>query len=158
MCEEIDAADVFKIAEKVERDAAAFYRKAAQLFDESDVKTTFIQLADWELEHEKRFARMRKQLGQQASEIKSQDSSEYKALAGLNVFAMQSDPAGRLHAGLTREQVIKKAMQKERHTIIYYEGLKDFALDPAVKSNIDEIIKQEYRHIDILDRVLRGNN
>lgn len=157
MCEEIDVADVFKIAEKVERDGAAFYHRAALLFEESDVKNTFIELADWELEHEKLFALMRKQLGQEGYKIKSQDSSEYRALAGLNVFAMQSDPAGRLHAGLTREQIIKKAMRKERDTIIYYEGLKDFALGPIVKSKIHEIIKQEHRHIDILGRVLRGN-
>ena len=35
MSEEIDAVEVFKIAEKIERDGAAFYQKAARLFAES---------------------------------------------------------------------------------------------------------------------------
>ena len=150
MCEEIDAVEVLKIAEKVERDGAAFYQRAAHLFDESAVKTAFLELADWELGHEKLFAQMREQLGQAGYEVRSTKSCEYKALAGLNVFAMNSDPAGRLHANLTKEQVIKKAICNERDTIIYYEGLKNFVSGSTARNKIDEIIRQEHRHIDIL--------
>lgn len=63
MSEEIDVAGVFKIAEKIERDGAAFYQRASRLFDEGDIKTTFIGLADREFGREKLFAQMREQLG-----------------------------------------------------------------------------------------------
>ena len=154
MCEEIDAVEVFKIAEKVERDGADFYQKAAQLFNESDLKTAFLELADWELGHEKLFAQMRKQLGQDGYEVRSCSSSEYKALAGLNVFAMNSDPASWLHANLTKEQVIKKAISSERDTIVYYEGLKSFVSGTTAGTKIDEIIKEEKAHIVTLTQML----
>jgi rubrerythrin len=154
MYEEIDVVEVFKIAEKVERDGAAFYQKAAQLFHESDLKSTFLELADWELGHEKLFAQMRKQLSQAGYEVKNSANSEYKVLAGLNVFAMNSDPAGQLHPNLTKEQVIKKAIANERDTIVYYIGLNNFVSEPTAKNKIDEIIKQEKAHIITLTKML----
>ena len=154
MSEEIDAVEVFKVAEKVERDGAAFYQRASKLFDEDDIKTAFIGLADWELGHEKLFAQMRQQLGQAGYEVNDSGSYEYESLAGLNVFAMHSDPASRLHANLTKEQVIKKAIANERDTIVYYEGLKNFVSGAVVRDKIDEIIEEEKAHIDTLTKML----
>ena len=158
MCEKIDAVEVFRIGEKVERDGALFYQRAAQLFDEGDVKAEFIKLADWELGHERQFALMRERLGREGYEVKSTGGSEYRVLAGLNVFAIGADPAARLHAGITTEEVVKTAVCIERDTIVYYEGLKNFAMGDIVRDNLNVIISEEKQHVEILERMIHAES
>jgi rubrerythrin len=37
---------------------------------------------------------------------------------------------------------------------VFYNGLKGFARDPATKDTIDQIIKEEHRHIRLLTEQL----
>ena len=39
---------VFEIAEKIERNSAKSYRRAAELFDDSRTRNMFLRLGDWE--------------------------------------------------------------------------------------------------------------
>ena len=39
---------VFEIAEKIERNGAKSYRRAAELFDDSRTRNMFLRLGDWE--------------------------------------------------------------------------------------------------------------
>jgi rubrerythrin len=48
------------------------------------------------------------------------------------------------------KDVLKRAIQKEKDSIVYYTGLKDFIPGRAGKHKIDDIIEEEMRHIRIL--------
>jgi len=154
-----NAFEVFEIAEKIERNGAKFYRKAAELFDEPSIRETFLELANWERTHEEVFADMRKQLSEQSRELRTFEPENdmvisAQAMAGLAVFAINPDPSEELTGKEGKKEIFEKALRKEEDSIVYYVGLKDFVSDRAGKDKIDDIIREELRHIGILNQAL----
>ena len=157
---EFNAFEAFEIAEKIERNGAKFYRRAAELFDDPGLAKLFLELAGWEKGHEQLFADMRKQLFGQSSELRNfrPDDNlllEAQAMAGLAVFGIKPDPAEELTGRESKAEVIAKAIEKEKDSIVYYTGLKDFVPARAGKDKIDDVITEEMRHIRILNQSLQ---
>jgi rubrerythrin len=156
---EFNAFEVFEIAERIERNGARFYRRAADLFD-ADTAKMFLDLANWETEHVQVFSDMRKQLSGLSQELrtfKPEDNIllDAQAMAGLAVFGIRPDPSGELTGKEDKVDVLRKAIEKEKDTIVYYTGLKDFVPVRAGKDKIEDIIKEEMRHISILSQSLQ---
>jgi len=158
MTPRFNAIEVFEIAEQIERNGVAFYRRAAELFEDSDVAGIFTKLADWEVKHEAVFAEMRKQLVDEPAELLTFDPEDApldaKAMAGLAAFGISQDPAAELSGSETRADVLKMALQKEKDTIVYYTGLKEFVPIAVAIKKIGEIITEELRHIRIIKQSL----
>ena len=154
MTRTFNAIEVFEIAEQIERNGAAFYRSAAELFGSADASGLFRKLASWELKHEAIFAAMRKQLGGEDRELSSFDPDDVpldaKAMAGLAVFGLRPDPAVQLTGSETQPEVLNMAIQKEKDSIVYYIGLKEFVRGEGEKDKIDDIIDEEMHHIRII--------
>jgi rubrerythrin len=156
---EFNAFEVFEIAEKIERNGARFYRRAAELFD-ADTAKMFLELANWETKHIDVFANMRKQLFEQTRELRTFKPGnnilpDAQAMAGLAVFGIRPDPSDELTGKESKVQVLKKAIEKEKDSIVYYTGLKDFVPVRAGRDRIDDIIREEMHHIAILSQSLR---
>jgi len=153
------AFEIFEIAEQIERNGTDFYIRAAELFDDPDTCQMFIRLAEWEREHELIFAEMRQQLSEQSRQASTSEPDDLlpdpRVMAGLAVFGMRSDPAGELHGRQEKTDVIRRAVEKEKDSIVFYHGLKEFVPAGADKEKIDDIIKEEMRHIVILDKSLK---
>jgi len=154
----LNAFEVFEIAEQIERNGAKFYRKAAELFNEPDICTLLIELADWEIRHEQVF----RDMGKQLVKIKKTRSLEPekkqfdpKLMACLAVFGTVSDPPHRLKSMEKIADVLKTAIAKEQDSITFYEGLKDFAATSDDKNKVDDIIEEERHHIKILNQALK---
>ena len=78
-------------------------------------------------------------------------------MAGMAVFGIRSDPAEELHGRQNETDIIRRAVGKEKDSIVFYHGLKEFVPAGADKNKIDDIIKEEMRHIVILDQLLSKN-
>jgi len=158
MTRTFNAIEVFEIAEQIERNGAAFYRRAAELFEDSDAAGIFTKLADWEVKHEAAFAEMRKQLADEPVELSTFDPEDApldaKAMAGLAAFGLRPDPSAELAGCKTKADVLNLALQKEKDTIVYYTGLKEFVPVAAAINKIGDIIKEELRHIRIINQSL----
>ena len=70
--------------------------------------------------------------------------------AGLALFAKKPSAFKNSHGNLSTELILKDAIRKAKEAIVFYNGLKDFARDPASRDTIDKIIKEENRHIRLL--------
>ena len=156
---EFNAFEVFEIAEKIERNGAKFYRRAADLFN-ADTAKMFRELANWETKHVQIFSDMRKLLFEQTRELrtfKPEDRMlpDAQAMAGLAVFGIRPDPSDELTGKESKVDVLRKALEKEKDTIVYYTGLKDFVPARAGKDKIADIIKEEMHHISILSQSLQ---
>lgn len=153
-----DASEIFKIAEQIERNAAAFYRSAAGMFKDVKLSKVFTDLVIWETKHQELFAAMRTQLAQQASNAGQSHPRDPgldpKAMAGLAVFGIRPDLADKLTGKESRRQVLKMAVEREKDSIVYYTGLKDFVPAATDRDKVEQIIKEEMRHIRILGESL----
>ena len=152
---ELGAFEVLEIAEKIERSGAKFYRRAAGLIGDPELSTLFVNLAEWENRHIEVFKQMKERLSAQRwqegefapSRIAPPDA---RVMAGLAVFGMQPDPGAQLSGHETRADVLRMAMEKEKDSIVYYTGLKDFVPHQGEKDLINEIIQEEMKHVRIL--------
>jgi len=155
----LNAFDVFEIAEQIERNGTDFYIRAAELFDDHDTRQMFLRLAEWETEHEQTFAQMKRQLSEQNHHLKTPTTDNLlpdpRVMAGLAVFGIRSNPAEELRGRQEKTDIIRRAVEKEKDSIVFYHGLKEFVPAGADKDRIDDIIKEEMKHIVILDQSLK---
>ena len=151
--------EILEIAEKIDHNGAKFYLKTAELFDDPEFKNIYYMLANWRARHEKILTQRRKRFSEKTGEFGTFDPDNYvlsnpNVMAGLTVFSHKPDSSGRLTGEESREQIIKDAVRRAKEAVFFYDGLKDFARDPAGKSTVDKIIKEENRHIRLLSEQL----
>ncbi len=155
----LNASEIFEIAVQIERNGAKFYRQAAELFDDSRVHNLFLQLADWEIAHEQVFADMRNELVAQGPELSAFETESdvifnAQSMAGLAVFGNSMAPSAELTGKESIADILKTAIEKEKDSIIFYTGLKDFVSAKTAKDKIADIIKEEMHHVRILKQSL----
>jgi len=142
----INAVEVFRIAERIERDGSFFYRSTAVKFDRPELSELFNRLADWELTHERAFAAMRENL---RSDVEWDDET-CRSIASLSEFAIGIGPVHKQAAAAGVRNTIELAVKLEQDSVTFYKGLKGFVDDPAVVDVIDRIIAEEHQHIQML--------
>ena len=156
-----NAFEIFEIAEQIEQNGTNFYIRAAELFDDPETCQMFLRLAEWEKQHEQTFARMKQQLSEKDQQQRSPEPddllSDPRIMAGLAVFGIRSHPERELYGRQSRMDILRRAVEKEKDSIVFYHGLKEFVPAEADKQKIDDIIKEEMKHIVILDQSLKEN-
>lgn len=152
--------EIFEIAEKIEHNSAMFYLQVAERFDDPERSNIYYKLANWKAKHEKTLAEKRKEYSEKTGEYGTFDPNNYvlsnpQVMAGLSVFGTKPGSAGDITGHETKEEIIKNAIGKANQAISFYSGLKEFAKDAASEKTIDEIIREENRHIDSLSELLK---
>ena len=147
--------EVLQIAGKIEHNGAKFYLKTAELFDDPDVRDTCYQLASWKAKHEKILAQRRKRFSEKTGEFGTFDPNNYvlsnpHVMAGLAVFATKPPSLTGPLKQADKREIFRDAIRRAKEAVVFYRGLKEFARDPASKETIDQIIKEENRHIRLL--------
>ncbi|MEE4112997.1 MAG: ferritin family protein [Desulfobacteraceae bacterium] len=153
MSYDYNADDVFEMAEQIERNGAVFYRKAAADIQDPDAKNFLSDLAAMEDRHEKTFSTMRKKLTEAETTSTVFDpggeaASYLKALADTRIFFEKKIDTHSLQA------ILKAAILAEKDSIVFYLGMKDLVPDGLGRSRLDDIIKEEMSHINMLSRRL----
>jgi len=153
----LNADEIFEIAEQIERNGAKFYRAAAEKF--SAVRQAMLDLATDEDEHLKTFVAMRAQLTSKEQQPgvfdpDGQAQMYLRAMADGHIFDVKADPAEKLTGQQTADDVLQMALGMERDSIAYYVGLKDFVPVKAGRDKVEDIIREEMRHIAILSEKL----
>ena len=156
-----NAFEVFEIAEQIEQNGTNFYIRAAELFEDIKIREMFLRLAEWERQHEITFNGMKQRLSEEDRQETSSNADELlpdpRVMAGLAVFGIRSDPEKELYGRQSRTDILRRAVEKEKDSIVFYHGLKEFVPTEADKEKIDDIIKEEMKHIVILDKSLKEN-
>jgi rubrerythrin len=152
--------EILQIAEQVEHKGAKFYLKTAELFDDPELRDIYYRLASWKARHEKIWARMRKRFSDKTGEFGTFDPDNYvlsnpAVMSGLTWFGTTQEGNIRLTGKETRRQILKDAIRRANEVIIFYQGLKDFARNPASEETIDKIIGEENRQIELLMEELK---
>ena len=154
-----NADEILQMAEQVERNGSAFYRRAASFAARFTTAQFLLKLAAMEDEHEKTFARMRADLSEQeraapVSDPEDQASLYLRAWADGQVFDVRSNPAERLQGKERVEDILQMAIGLEKDSIVFYLGMKEAIPQRLGQSKVDGIIKEEMRHIATLSREL----
>jgi len=152
---ELNGHEILQISEKIERNGARFYHRAAVICDDPETSRLFAKLAQWEARHIEIFRQMKEELAEQNWELgrfapDRLNGLDAQAMAGLAVFGIRADPADELTGRETRDVILRMAIEKEKDSIVYYTGLKGFVPREADKDVIGDIIQEEMKHVRIL--------
>ena len=163
MAYDFNVDEIFEMAEQIERNGAQFYRKIAEGSPKGDVRTLFLQFAEMEEGHEKVFISMRESLsekdkGATVFDPEGESAQYLRSLADLRVFAGNVEEEFADSENLDEEDKIKKAFRAaidlEKESIVFYQGMKEFVPEGLGKNRINDIIKEEMKHIRILSNKL----
>jgi rubrerythrin len=159
----LNALEVFEIAERIERNSVNFYLKAAEALSDEKLSSVLLSLSEFEKEHVKSYANMRKQISSKELDVITYDpeneiSLYLQRIADNHVFDPGKNPAEQLKYKGTREDILNFAIESEKNKIIFYIGLKNYVPATAVKNKVDEIIDEEMNHIAELNLRLSALN
>jgi len=155
-----NADEIFEIAEQIERNGAKFYRKAAKFIADAKAKNLFEQLAKMEDRHLKIFHGMREQLSQEqkAPTVWDPDGEAalyLEAMADGRVFDVSKDPCDMLTGKESAIDVLRMAIGIEKDSVVFYMGMKPLVPAELGTGKVEDIIKEEMRHIGVLNREMR---
>ncbi len=150
---DFSADEVFQMAIQMEKNGAAFYRKAADNAGDEANKEFLLELADMEVDHEKTFSELRQQLTEKekASTVfdpEGEAAMYLKALVDTRVFFEKDIDV------TSMRDILMAAIEAEKDSIVFYLGMKDAVPDDLGKSRLDAIIKEEMGHVRLLSRKL----
>ncbi len=150
---DFNADEIFIMAERIEKNGYAFYKKAADTIQDEDGKKFLLELAEMEKQHESTFAGMKGKLG--ASEKAPTVFADMKEIveycqitADMHVFNDNEISESNL------EMILRRAITAEKDTIVFFTGMRDLVPEGFGKSKVEEIIREEMDHIRILSRKL----
>lgn len=154
-----NADEVYEMAEQVERNGAAFYRKAAENMEGPDLRKVLLDLASMEDDHERSFHAMRSELPpHQRTEEKFDPTGEgalyLHAMVQGKVFDPKVNPAGKLAGSEHAGDILRAAIELEKNSIVFYLTIKKMVPGEGSKGRIDDIIEQEIGHVALLSSQL----
>jgi len=153
-----NADEVLAMAEGIEANGAAFYRKAAQMHKSHS--EFLLKLARMEDQHKQYFADMRKALPLEMMEDTAFDPYlEAELYLKEAADSHKGEGSSVVTAALTGKErmdtILLTAIQLEEKSIAFYVGLKDMVPKKLGKDKVDDIINEEKRHVVTLAGELR---
>ena len=153
MSYDFNADDIFEMAEQLERNGGKFYRTVAEGVSDAANKKLLLGLAEMEDQHVKTFQALRAELTEKEKEStvfdpQGEAALYLRALADTRVFfEKQIDVT-------SMQEILKSAIEAEKDAIVFYLGMKDTVPEGSGKDRLDNIIKEEMGHIQLLGREL----
>ena len=163
MAYNFNADEIFEMAIKIEENGAAFYKKAANLQKEEANKVFLNQLAKMEDNHKTSFERMRKELSEMEKSgtvFDPQDELGLYLAAMADAHGGEGDPkvADSLTENQPMRDILNIAIGLEKESILFYLGLKDLLPPKYGQDKVDDIIKEEKKHIAQLNTFIKKLN
>ena len=156
---DFSADEIFEMAQQVERNGATFYRRAAAAVPDPSDRELLLELAAMEDDHERVFASMREDVlgseeGPTPFDPQGEAAAYLRAIADGQVFDMDPDPAKFLEYHHGTEDILRKAIALEKESIIFYTGMKEMVSKSLGKERIEQIIREEMKHVVSLNKAL----
>ena len=144
------AREIIDMAIKIERNGENYYRQATVKVTDPSLQSLLLFLADEEHEHARWFEALKQRI---------KDSDEDRKLAEISGTMLQSvvgnqrfslDDADLAELDST-DKLIGIAIEFEKDSILFYEMLQSFIEDSETLRQLNEIIAEENRHIEMLN-------
>lgn len=143
------AKEIIDIALKIEQNGEAVYRKAVKNLDSPELSECLLWMADEEARHMAWFEEFQASLTNDGDRM-TVDEMSSGALAGIlgdQSFTLQDIDFSQL---TEISNLIDIFIEFERDGILFYEMLRTFIKEPKALDPLDQIIQEEYQHIEIL--------
>lgn len=154
------ADEIFEMAEESERNAAEFYREAAERSSNEETRKLLLDMSATEIEHLETFQNMREKLvaeeGMSIFDPLGRSTMFLQAMADARTWEGRVNPTRELSGNETAKEIVEIALEAEKEMVVFYVGLKDLVYFKAGKDKVEEIIIEELEHISALLKKLKS--
>ncbi len=148
------ANQILEAACHIERNGAAFYRAAAEKTADPRAASLMRELAQMEDSHEQAFRGMKQEVQSSESAPLSEKTESALgflcAMAEKYVFDPRRQPGDLLEPDADPRKTIEFAIEREKDSVIFYEGIRTMAPAALGGTWLDQIVAQEMGHIMML--------
>ena len=153
------ADEILETAERIERNGQHYYRRAAEQITDEKGRKLLLGLAEMEVHHEQIFKDMRAGLSERQKQPQVYDPNDelamyIQALADSHIFNTKEDPADTLTGEESLEDILRTAIQLEKDSVLFYQGMAELTPDKASKAKVEQIAKEEVQHVNMLSASL----
>jgi rubrerythrin len=147
-----NADEVFEMGMDIEKNGEAYYRKAAELASDEEVRKIFEELMNAEMEHYNTFKGLRESIPAEdttpmVSDPEDQEYLYLDALVKSRLFTnvreaekIATETAGPIEA-------LQAALTFEKDTVLFFTEMKGRTREDLGRQEIDKLIDEERRHI-----------
>lgn len=147
--------EVIDMAIKLEKNGEAVYRQAIEKAASPQIASLLGWMADEEAKHARWFRELKNRLkNKDANPVMKEMSRElFNDLLGEKNFSLQDvdfSSVDQVHG------MVAVFIEFEKDTVIFYQVLEPFISDSATLEVLRQIIEEEHRHIEHLQRFLQN--
>ncbi len=145
--------EIIEFAIRIEENGEKVYRDASATVSDPSLVSLFQRLAHEEREHVQWFSELKGTVkeGNVDPEVAEMGRSLLLGIVGDQSFSLQERDLSKI-TDLTG--VLKAAMDFEKDTVIFYEMMAAFVQEDAALDKLNQIIREENRHIAALSEFL----
>jgi rubrerythrin len=150
------AAEILDMAIQIENQGIAFYSACMEMVDASELKEVFAALIDQERDHREIFSGMKKDFIDVSlpESFAGEYESNVSAFVRGKVFSSPEKGAEKARSLPDARAAVDWALEFERGTIDFYNLIKN-NVRASEGADIQRIIGEEQRHIDVLQNLRR---
>lgn len=139
--------EIFEIALQIERNGAAFYRRAAEVAPDEASRAMLASLAEMEDDHEATFTTLRDTADLADAPRDEELLATIRAMADNHVFDTGMDAEAILTGDESAEEILSTAIGLEKESVVYYAALKEVVVGAETRDKVQAILLEEMDHI-----------
>jgi rubrerythrin len=147
--------EIIDLAVQVEQNGEALYRDAMAKVPKKELQSLLLWLADQEAEHAKWFATLadsvRKTPGD--PELEEMGRAIFRSILGDQAFSLKEVDFTKISK---IRDLLEKAIEFEKDTILLYEMLGGFIEDQKALGHLRAITREERNHVEVLEDFVKG--
>jgi len=142
--------DIIDLAIQIEENGERVYRTAVEKAPNPSLASLLQWLADEEAEHIRWFCELREVANRNSvdPQLEEMGKNILRSVVGEQSFSLDEADFSKID---TVKDLLRLAIEFEKDTILFYEMIQTFVQDNQVLNHLREIIKEETRHIGLLE-------
>ena len=139
--------EILDIAIGIEDSGIEFYTTCADRFKNDSMKEIFLFLAKEEINHKHTFEKIRENAAKESGNFTEDYYLYLKAIGGGHIFKNKISVTDIIKNMKSPAEAVNKAFQDEKESILFYLGLKDMVPPKYGKDKVEQIIREERKHV-----------
>ncbi len=149
--------EIIDLAIQIEKNGEAIYQNALQFVSNPSVHKLLQKLADEEVQHAKWFSELKEKILEATNDPQLEEISKsiLSGILGNQVFSLKDADISKIKH---MKDLLDLAIEFERDTILFYEMLRSLIEDGGTLSDLDKIIEEENKHVQLFQEILVTGN
>ena len=145
--------EIIDLAIRIENNGENAYRKAHEEVSNPSLASMLNWLAEEEVEHEKWFAQLKEEVDKTMEDPKLEEMGKaiLQGVLGDQAFSIKDADFSKIE---DINSLLELSVEFEKDTIIFYEMLSAFIDDEETLRQLEKIIEEENRHVQVLEDFL----